>query len=122
MLSPMLLPIMPIIGAVTANINELIRDEAKQYNPSLKVSIATYSFAIAAFVLVWFALLTAGIYITSETNVATGVEFMLLFLGGLMVYTFAKLGRFIGNGLQLWIYRLSLPLVLVGCYVITKLA
>lgn len=62
MLNPAVIPLVPIIGALTANLTELIRGESKIWHPEMEIGIKTFTFAITAYVAIWFALLVTAIY------------------------------------------------------------
>lgn len=119
MLNPIIIPLVPIVGAVTANLTELIRGESKAWHPNIDVGMKTFTFAIAAYVVVWFALLVTAISVAGTNKMSSGFEVMVLFLLGLGVYTFGKGTRFVSSELQLWLYRLALPGLLLSCGLIS---
>lgn len=119
MLNPAVIPLVPIIGALTANLTELVRGESKIWHPEMEIGIKTFTFAITAYVAIWFALLVTAIYSGGTSDMLAGFEVLGFFLLGLGIYTFAKCSRFITRSLQLWIYRLALPCLLVCCTLIT---
>ncbi|ABZ76345.1 conserved hypothetical protein [Shewanella halifaxensis HAW-EB4] len=116
MLNPIVIPIMPILGIITANINELIRGESLARFPQLELGVKTFNLAVAAFTLVWFALLITAIDVSNAVSVFAGIEVMALFLAGIGAYTLFNGGKYFGQTSQLWLYRLALPTVLVGCF------
>ncbi|BDM64599.1 hypothetical protein NFHSH190041_20510 [Shewanella sp. NFH-SH190041] len=120
MINLVLLPLITATGAVTANLTELVRGESGQWHPKLTIGTLTFYLAVTAYILVWFALLVSGIEVTSDEGVTFGVEYMLLFLAGLIIYTMAKASRFVSENVQLWIYRLALPLVAVTSFMAFK--
>ena len=119
MLNPMVIPLVPIVGAVTANLTELIRGESKIWHPNMNIGVKTFTAAIAAYVVVWFALLVTAINVGGSNNMSSGFEVIGLFMLGLGLYTFAKGTRFVGSGMQLWLYRLALPSLLLSCVMIS---
>ncbi|QYJ83947.1 MULTISPECIES: hypothetical protein [Shewanella] len=112
MLNPVVVPLMPLVGLLTANLNGLIRGE---HSFSLPVGLKTFILASAAFATVWFALLVTAIYSGGETNLAAGVEVLVLFLLGIGLYRFVKVSSIFGEQALLWLFRLSLPLILAAC-------
>ena len=119
MLNPLVIPLVTIVGAVTANLTELIRGESKAWNPNMDIGMKTFTFAIAAYVLVWFALLVTAISVGGSNHMSSGFEVIGLFLAGLGVYTYGKGTRFVSSQLQLWLYRLALPGLLLSCGLIS---
>ncbi|MCG9966081.1 MAG: hypothetical protein ACRDCT_20690 [Shewanella sp.] len=119
MLNPIVIPLVPIVGAVTANLTELIRGESKVWHPNLNIGMKTFTFAIAAYVVVWFALLVTAISVAGTNQMSSGFEVMVLFLLGLGLYTLGKGTRFVNSQLQLWLYRLALPGLLLSCGLIS---
>ena len=119
MLNPAVIPLVPLIGALTANLTELIRGEFKVWHPNMDIGIKTFTLAIAAYVVVWFALLVTAINVGGDSNMSSGLEVLGFFMLGLGVYTFAKVTRFVSSGLQLWLYRLALPSLLLCCVLIS---
>ncbi|QLE85220.1 MULTISPECIES: hypothetical protein [Shewanella] len=118
MLNPLVIPIMPFIGAIAANLNELVRGES-----TLKrtIGMKTFASASAAFASVWFMLLITAIYTGGDSNTIAGVEVLMLFLAGLGTYSAFKLGRFLTDSMQVWLYRLALPVMALGCGVVAYL-
>ncbi|WP_330147133.1 hypothetical protein [Shewanella oncorhynchi] len=119
MLNPEVIPLVPLIGALTANLTELIRGEFKVWHPNMDIGIKTFTLAIAAYVVVWFALLVTAINVGGDSNMSSGLEVLGFFMFGLGVYTFAKGTRFVSSEFQLWIYRLALPSLLLCCVLIS---
>ncbi|MCG9730701.1 hypothetical protein L1D44_12740 [Shewanella sp. Isolate13] len=120
MLNPIVIPIMPILGIITANINELIRGESLARFPKLQLGVKTFNLAVAAFTVVWFALLIAAIDVSNANSVLAGIQVMALFLAGIGAYTLFNGGRLLGEKSQLWLYRLALPTVLVGSFFVSQ--
>ncbi|GIU45748.1 hypothetical protein TUM4438_19940 [Shewanella sairae] len=118
MLNPIVIPIMPILGIITANINELIRGESSARLPQLQLGVKTFNAAVAAFSIVWFALLITAIDVSNANSVIAGIEVMGLFLAGIAIYTISNGGKYFGATTQLWVYRLALPLVLSGSFLV----
>ncbi|AAN55798.1 hypothetical protein HRJ35_15440 [Shewanella oneidensis MR-1] len=119
MLNPIVIPLVPMVGAVTANLTELIRGESKTWHPNIDIGMKTFIFAIAAYVVVWFALLVTAIIVGGTDHISSGLEVIGLFLLGLGFYTWGNGRRFVSSELQLWLYRLALPGVLLSCGVIS---
>ena len=119
MLNPAVIPLVPLIGALTANLTELIRGEFKVWHPNMDIGIKTFTLAIAAYVVVWFALLVTAINVGGDSNMSSGLEVLGFFMLGLGVYTFAKGTHFVSSELQLWLYRLALPSLLLCCVLIS---
>ncbi|MGI2142557.1 hypothetical protein [Shewanella baltica] len=119
MLNPAVIPLVPLIGALTANLTELIRGEFKVWHPNMDIGIKTFTLAIAAYVVVWFALLVTAINVGGDSNMSSGLEVLGVFMLGLGVYTFAKGTRFVSSELQLWLYRLALPSLVLCCVLIS---
>ena len=119
MLNPAVIPLVPLIGALTAYLTELIRGECKVWHPNMDIGIKTFTLAIAAYVVVWFALLVTAINVGGDSNMSSGLEVLGFFMLGLGVYTFAKGTRFVSSALQLWLYRLALPSLLLCCVLIS---
>lgn len=46
MLNPLVIPLVPIVGAVTANLTELIRGESKAWHPNMDIGMKTFTFEI----------------------------------------------------------------------------
>lgn len=113
MINLLLFPLITATGAVTANLTEFVRGESERKLPNLQIDKLTFYTAVFAYVVVWFALLVSGIELTSQEGAIVGTEYVLLFLAGLLAYTLLNASRYIGNKGQLWIYRLSLPLMIV---------
>ena len=113
MLNLLLLPLTTATGAVTANLTDFVRGETSQHHEDLSPDTLTFYLAVSAYILVWFGLLVSGIELTSAKGLWSGVEYIGLFIAGLVAYTLTKGGRFVGRGLQVWVWRLALPLVLV---------
>lgn len=111
---------MPILGIITANINELIRGESLARFPTLQLGVKTFNLAVAAFTLVWFALLIAAIDVSNANSVLAGIEVMALFLAGIGAYTLFNGGRLLSEKSQLWLYRLALPAVLAGSFFVSQ--
>ncbi|WP_394203473.1 hypothetical protein [Shewanella waksmanii] len=118
MLNPLVIPIMPFVGAIAANLNELVRGESQIKR---SIGMKTFASASAAFASVWFMLLVTAIYTGGDNNTIAGIEVIMLFLAGLGVYTAFKLGRFLSDDMQVWLYRLALPVMAVGCAVVAFL-
>ncbi|MGS0828001.1 hypothetical protein ACVBIO_19645 [Shewanella sp. 0m-8] len=116
MLNPIVIPIMPLLGIITANINELIRGESVARFPKLQLGVKTFNLAVAAFTVVWFALLVTAIDVSNANSVLAGIEVMVLFLAGIGIYTLSNGGKYFSEKTQLWVYRLALPTVLAGCF------
>lgn len=121
MLNLAVVPLMPLVGALTANLSELIRGENKSFLPNLNVGMKTFSLAAAGFTLVWFALLVTAIFTGGDTDTIAGVEVLMLFLAGFGLHTWLKASRMFSPGVQLWTYRLAIPLILAACVLVTKL-
>ena len=119
MLNPAVIPLVPLIGALTANLTELIRGEFKVWHPNMDIGIKTFTLAIAAYVVVWFALLVTAINVGGDSNMSSGLEVLGFFMLGFFVYTFAKGTRFVSSALQLWLYRVALPSLLLCCVLIS---
>lgn len=113
MVNLLVFPLVGLTGVVTGNLTELVRGESADYHPNLKTSSKAMSFAVLAYVIVWFGLLVSGISISSDIGLSVGIEYLGAFLVGLLIYTFCKLGKYVSDQLQLWIYRIAFPLVLV---------
>ncbi|MCL1089533.1 hypothetical protein L2744_07915 [Shewanella profunda] len=120
MLNPAVIPLIPIVGAIAANLTELIRGESKIWHPEMEIGIKTFTLAITAYVAVWFALLVTAINAGGTSDMLAGFEVLGFFILGLGVYTFAKCSRFVTSALQLWIYRLALPCLLIFCTLISR--
>ncbi|MGS0680121.1 hypothetical protein ACVBIL_03055 [Shewanella sp. 125m-7] len=120
MLNPIVIPIMPILGIITANINELIRGESSARLPTLQLGVKTFNMAVAAFSIVWFALLIAAIDVSNANSVLAGIEVMGLFLAGIAIYTLFNGGKYLGERSQVWVYRLALPAVLAGSFFVSQ--
>lgn len=118
MLNPIVIPIMPVLGIITANINELIRGESAARLPQLQLGVKTFNMAVAAFSIVWFALLITAIDVSNANSVIAGIEVMGLFLAGIAAYTLFNGGKYFGATTQLWVYRLALPIVLSGSFLV----
>ncbi|GIU42870.1 hypothetical protein [Shewanella colwelliana] len=116
MLNLAVLPFMPIVGAMTANLSQLIRGENTR---KISVGLKTFITACAAFASVWFLLLVTAIYTGGDTNTAAGVEVLALFVAGLAVFSIFKLDRFIGERTQVWLYRLALPIMVISCLTVS---
>ena len=121
MLNLVVVPLMPLVGALTANLSELIRGENKSFLPNLDVGIKTFSLAAAGFTVVWFALLVTAIFTGGDTDTIAGVEVLMLFLAGFGLHSWLKGSRVFSPGVQLWTYRLAIPLILAACVLVTKL-
>ncbi|MBE7216616.1 hypothetical protein MK852_21730 [Shewanella benthica] len=121
MLNLVVVPLMPLVGALTANLSELIRGENKSFLPNLNVGIKTFSLAAAGFTVVWFALLVTAIFTGGDTDTIAGVEVLMLFLAGFGLHSWLKGSRVFSPGVQLWTYRLAIPLILAACVLVTKL-
>ncbi|MPY26302.1 hypothetical protein FM037_16715 [Shewanella psychropiezotolerans] len=121
MLNLVVVPLMPLVGALTANLSELIRGENKSFLPNLDVGIKTFSLAAAGFTVVWFALLVTAIFTGGDTDTIAGVEVLMLFLAGFGLHSWLKGSRVFSSGVQLWTYRLAIPLILAACVLVTKL-
>lgn len=115
MLNIFVTPLMLIVGALTANLSTMIRGESKL---KLNIGMKTFVCAATAFASVWFALLVTAIYTGGDTNTLAGVEVLMLFLTGLIAYRLLKLDRFITASVQLWLFRLALPLILFSCWLV----
>ena len=111
---------MPLLGILTANINDLIRGESQSRFPELKLGVSTFNMAIAAFTVVWFALLVTAIDISNSDNVFAGIEVISLFLAGVGVYTFMNGAKYFSQVSQLWAYRLTLPIILIGSFLVVQ--
>ncbi|MCL1048895.1 hypothetical protein L2755_04530 [Shewanella abyssi] len=116
MLNLSVVPIMPILGMLTANLNELIRGEAIQWHPKLTIGIKTFNVAITAFAIIWFALLVTAIDVSELGGIIAGVEVLVLFLAGISFYSLVSLPKFIHRTIQLWLYRFALPIMLIGSF------
>ncbi|MEC4724879.1 hypothetical protein HWQ46_04855 [Shewanella sp. D64] len=114
MLNLIVVPLMPLVGALTANLNELIRGESAQQHPKMSIGVKTFSLAVAGFAVVWFALLITAIYTSGNISTRAGVEVLMLFLVGFGLTVVFKASRFISDSAQLWIYRLALPIILLS--------
>ncbi|AQS36527.1 hypothetical protein Sps_01360 [Shewanella psychrophila] len=121
MLNLAVVPLMPIVGALTANLSELIRGESKSFLPNLDVGVKTFSLAAAGFTVVWFALLVTAIFTGGDTNTLAGIEVLVLFLAGYGLHLWLKGSRVLSSGVQLWTYRLAIPFILAACVLVTKL-
>ena len=121
MLNLVVVPLMPLVGALTANLSELIRGENKSFLPNLNVGMKTFSLAAAGFTVVWFALLVTAIFTGGDTDTIAGVEVLMLFLAGFGLHSWLKGSRVFSPGVQLWTYRLAIPLILAACLLVTKL-
>ena len=121
MLNLVVVPLMPLVGALTANLSELIRGENKSFLPNLNVGMKTFSLAAAGFTVVWFALLVTAIFTGGDTDTIAGVEGLMLFLAGFGLHSWLKGSRVFSPGVQLWTYRLAIPLILAACVLVTKL-
>ncbi|WP_076409580.1 hypothetical protein [Shewanella sp. UCD-KL12] len=119
MLNLVVVPLMPLVGALTANLSELIRGENKEFHPNLSVGIKTFTLAAAAFTLVWFALLITAITTGGGSDVLAGIEVLALFMIGLGLYLSLKATRFLSETAQLWMYRLALPVTLTACLLVS---
>ncbi|MCG9711692.1 hypothetical protein L1D40_18115 [Shewanella insulae] len=117
MLNPVVVPLMPMVGLLTANLNGLIRGE---YSFRLPVGLKTFILASAAFTTVWFALLVTAIYCGGDTNLSAGVEVLMLFLLGIGLSRFIKIPAILGQQALLWVIRLSLPLILAACLAVVR--
>lgn len=111
---------MPILGMLTANLNELIRGEAIQWHPKLTIGIKTFNVAITAFAIIWFALLVTAIDVSQQGSVIAGVEVLVLFLAGISIYSLVSLSKFIHRTIQLWLYRFALPIMLFGSFLVIQ--
>lgn len=120
MLNLAVIPLMPLVGALTANLSELIRGENKHYHPKMVIGTKTFTLAAAAFTTVWFALLVTAIYTGGDSNTLAGVEVLVLFLTGLGLYTGLKGSRFLNETAQVWLYRLALPTTLAACFLVAR--
>jgi len=120
MLNPAMFPVMAMLGAIAANLTELVRGENSWWQPAMEIGVRTFSLAIAAYTVLWFALLTAAVYAGGDADVMAGVEVLGTFLVGMGIYSLFHLSRFISSKLQLWIYRLALPLVIGGSFLVSK--
>ncbi len=120
MLNLVVVPLMPFVGALTANLSELIRGENKEFHPNLEVGTKTFTLAAVAFTLVWFALLVTAITTGGGADSIAGVEVLALFLIGLGFYLWVKATRFLSETAQVWIYRLALPSMLVACLLVSR--
>ncbi|MBW8183884.1 hypothetical protein [Shewanella nanhaiensis] len=114
MLNLIVVPLMPLVGALTANLNELIRGESAKLHPNMSIGMKTFTLAAASFAVVWFALLITAIYTSSNNSTLAGIEVLILFLAGLGLTAVVKGSRFISDNAQLWIYRLALPFILLA--------
>ena len=121
MLNLVVVPLMPLVGALTANLSELIRGENKSFLPNLNGGLKTFSLAAAGFTVVWFALLVTAIFTGGDTDTIAGVEVLMLFLAGFGLHSWLKGSRVFSPGVQLWTYRLAIPLILAACVLVTKL-
>lgn len=115
MLNLFVVPLMPLVGALTANLSTMIRGESAI---KLSIGMKTFVCAATAFASVWFALLVTAIYTGGDTNTLAGVEVLLLFMSGLIAYSVLKLERFITASVQLWLFRLALPLIVFACLLV----
>ncbi|MGI2260766.1 hypothetical protein [Shewanella sp. GXUN23E] len=113
MLNLLLLPLVTVTGAVTANLTDFVRGEATEYHKDLNPDTLTFYLAVGAYILVWFGLLVSGIELTAASGLASGIEYIGLFVAGLVAYMLFKGGRFLSNSAQMWVWRLSFPLVLL---------
>ncbi|WP_226684575.1 hypothetical protein [Shewanella indica] len=120
MLNPAMFPVMAMLGAIAANLTELVRGENSRWQPAMEIGVRTFSLAIAAYTVLWFALLTAAVYAGGDADVMAGVEVLGTFQVGMGIYSLFHLSRFISSKLQLWIYRLALPLVIGGSFLVSK--
>jgi len=114
------LPLMPLVGALTANLNELIRGETVKVHPKLTIGMKTFSVAAAGFAIVWFALLVTAIYAGGEADNIAGIEVLILFLAGFFIHSGISASRLFNEGAQLWVYRLSIPFILVSSFIVLK--
>lgn len=114
MLNLIVVPLMPLVGALTANLNELIRGESTHLHPKMSIGVKTFTLAVAGFAVVWFALLITAIYTSGNISTRAGVEVLILFLVGFGLTASLKASRFVSDRVQLWIYRLALPLILLS--------
>ncbi|MCL1094750.1 hypothetical protein [Shewanella kaireitica] len=121
MINPLVLPVMSILGMMTANLNELVRGESAHWHPKLVIGVKTFNAAAAGFAFIWFGLLITAISISDEYSVASGVLVLGLFLAGILAYGLIKGAKFIGSKAQLWLYRLSVPIMAIGCYLVAQL-
>lgn len=112
-LNPVVIPLMPIVGLLTAKLNVLLRGELKLSDP---IGLKTIVSAACGFACVWFALLITAIYGGGESDLFAGGEVLLFFTLGFLFHRFVDLSRLIGAKAQLWLYRLSLPLIVVACF------
>ncbi len=120
MLNLTVLPLMPLVGALTANLNELIRGESVKVHPKLTIGVKTFSVAAAGFAIVWFALLVTAIYAGGEADNIAGIEVLILFLAGFFIHSGSQASRLLSERTQLWVYRLSIPFILVSSLVVLK--
>ena len=111
---------MPVLGMITANLNELVRGDVSNWHPKLTIGVKTFNAAAAGFAFIWFALLITAISISDQYNVLSGALVMGLFLLGIAGYGVFKGAKYLSANAQLWLYRLSLPLIAVGCYLVTQ--
>ncbi|WP_235363922.1 MULTISPECIES: hypothetical protein [Shewanella] len=111
-LNPVVVPLLPIVGLLTANLNTLIRGEQKL---SIPIGLKTLTAAACAFACVWFALLITAIYGGGESDSFAGIEVLMFFALGFLLYRFVDLSRLLGASAQVWLYRLSLPLIVMAC-------
>ncbi|QFU22484.1 hypothetical protein FM038_010155 [Shewanella eurypsychrophilus] len=121
MLNLAVVPLMPLVGALTANLSELIRGENKSFLPDLDIGVKTFTLAAAGFTVVWFALLVTAIFTGGDTDTLAGVEVLGLFLAGFALHSWLKGSRLLSPGVQLWTYRLAIPFILGACLLVTKL-
>ncbi|PKG57676.1 hypothetical protein CXF83_15205 [Shewanella sp. Choline-02u-19] len=118
MINPLVIPIMPVLGVLTANLNELIRGEVVNLHPKLMIGIKTFNAAAAGFAFIWFALLVTAISISDQYSALTGALIIGLFLLGIAIYGIFKGAKFLSASTQVWIYRLALPLMALGSYLV----
>jgi len=114
------LPLLPLVGALTANLNELIRGETVTVHPKLIIGMKTFSVAAAGFAIVWFALLVTAIYAGGEADNIAGIEVLVLFLAGFFIHSGVRASRLLSEGAQLWVYRLAIPFILVTSFIVLK--
>ncbi|MCH1931678.1 hypothetical protein L9G16_15965 [Shewanella sp. A25] len=108
MLNPIVFPFALMIGAITANLTELIRGDSKLWHPTLEIGSKTFTVAIIAYVVVWFALLVTAIHV-GDSGFAAGFTIIGLFMAGLGGYQQLRATRFLNSNAQLWLYRLAFP-------------
>lgn len=121
MLNLAVVPLMPLVGALTANLSELIRGENKSFLPDLDIGVKTFSLAAAGFTVVWFALLVTAIFTGGDSDTLAGIEVLVLFLAGFALHSWLKGSRLLSPSVQLWTYRLAIPFILAACLLVTKL-